>query len=270
MIREPATYFARTIVVRSGAETEYIALLEEYVLPIWDAMRQRGTLSSMETIRLTRDLKRDARVPDWHLVQVGCVPGHLNGTSFFDTEKLMLGDLPLSIRQDAARFATNLRCESLRTTPNSHSPVPIDSLRIRRDDVRLSVECIQVRQEALERYQQLMILNAGPAIRELRDGGFVYSFTPLETDEVVLQAEDMPQWNQLHVLALLPENMESFTSAFSDAISRANPKSGGYDGYFRDLDDLRERPRWSLGRYLSELRVTTSEESSSGDFIQMA
>jgi hypothetical protein len=205
----------------------------------------------METIRLTRDLKRDEGIPDWNLVQIGCVPDGRDAALFFEAEAVLLR----GIDTKAAPLATIVRLETLRTTPQSHSPTAIDSLVSRRDDIRISVECINVKHEALERYQELMMLNAGPATRELRDEGFIYSFTPLETDTVLFEASGMPAWNQLHVLAFLPENIEGFTDRFSEAILKANPDSGGYEGYFAELDEIRNRPRWSFGLYLPELRV---------------
>ncbi|MBI1818074.1 MAG: hypothetical protein HYR72_24095 [Deltaproteobacteria bacterium] len=244
--------------MRPGAEREYLSFIEEHRLPIWREMHKRGDVASLETIRLTRDLKRDEGVPDWNLLQVGCVPEHGNGAAFFELERAMVDELfarQPSLREEQASLASILRCESLRTTPNSHSPQPIDSVRERYNDTLLSVECIRVQPEALEHYQELMIRNAGPASREMHDEGFTFSFIPLETEHVILETEGMPGWNQLHVLALLPEHTDDFIGRFSEAITRANPESGGYDGYFGELDGMRDRPRWSVGRYVASLRI---------------
>lgn len=257
MIREPAVYFARTIATASGRQADYIDFLRRTMIPLWEGLHSQGVLERIDTIKLGRALHADEGLPEWDLVQVGRVADGALGKDFFGHENDLKGKLAGNAADLEQELASIMRTESLRTTPNSHLPLPTASVAARRPEVRLSIEVIRVTptEEALSEYQRLMILNAGPASRRLRDAGFTYNFVPLETDEVLFEADGMPGWNQLHVIGMLPENMESHVATYDRALRDVNPESGGFEGYFGVLDSIRHRPRWSFGRWLDDLAV---------------
>lgn len=194
-MKEPAVYFARSVSVAEGRLEEYLDLTGTAVLPVWRVMKTEGTIESLDTIRLTRPLHVDEGIPDWHVITVGRVGDGQTAERFFtrETELIYEGSVRTGFEDG---LATVMREETLRTTPNSHHPTPRPDLVARRQDVRLSVEMINVTPtpEALAEYQRLMMINAGPASGRLCDEGWLYSFVPLETDRVLRAADGMPPW----------------------------------------------------------------------------
>lgn len=255
MIREAAVYFARTIAVRPEMMDEYLLYVRDVLRPIWIKAHDTNELESLDVIRLIRSIHADEGIADWNLVQVGRVPDAERASTFLD--RLATEGSTLDHGLDPEAYCILKREEILRTTPRAHSPDHAPSVSVGRSSVRLSVEVIDVNDNKadLERYRQLMGINAGPAIRNLRDKGLVYNFVPLETEEVRFASPDMPSWNQLHILGLIPETAESFVEHFDRALREVNPDSGGYEGYFGTLDGLRHRPRWSIGRWITDLSV---------------
>jgi hypothetical protein len=257
LIHEPAVYFARTI--RADDPAEYAGFLEQRYLPAWRALRADNVIESMSTVLVTQVRAQLAGVPDWNIVQIGRVPDGGDPMAFFDAEgeaAQRLSPAAVSVATHAPRAAT-LRWETLRTTPNSHSPSPAASSEGRRGDVVVSLEYIHVTPtlEALRRYQQLMAESSGPAMRDLVRSGFAYNFVPLETDTVIYQALEMPDWNQLHVMGMFPTGAAEFRAEFDAALRRANAGSGGFDAVFGEFDQIRTKPRGDLGRELAALRI---------------
>jgi hypothetical protein len=257
VIKEHAVYFARTIQIRPGAIDDYLRFSAQALLPVWLELHAEHVVESIDTIRLTRPLHVDEGIPEWHVLQVGRVPTGVNAEQFFSQELEVRTQHPGAEPGIEDDFATVMRCETLRTTPDSHLPSPREDLAGRRSEVRLSVEVINVTPTpaALDEYQHLMMINAGPANRKMRDEGIIYNFTPLETERVLSVAQGMPAWNQLHVMGMVPENMNEHVAFFDAALRHVNPASGGFDGYFGVLDGIRHRPQWSLGRWVDDLSV---------------
>jgi hypothetical protein len=257
IVQEPAVYFARTI--RAEDPLTFAAYLHQYYVPAWDRMRADRVIESIATFLTTQTLEQFPELPRWNILQVGRVPDGAIATTFFETEREAVGRLGHTghrTETDDPSVVT-LRCETLRTTPNAHSPTPTTACLARRDDVIMSVEYIRVTPtpEALEEYQRLMVQSSGPAMRLLVDAGVAYNFMPLETDRVLSQSAPMPDWNQLHLMGMFPVPPAAFKAQFDDAITRANPTSGGFEGVFRRFDAIRTKPRWDLARELAALRI---------------
>lgn len=251
LVQEPAVYFARTI--QADDPMAYAAFLREHYLPAWNAMRNDHIITSLATVLTTEIREQRPNVPAWNIVQVGRVPDGALATTFFEAEIEALG----RTAETSVPPGVTLRCETLRTTPNSHSPNPTAASLARRDDVIISVEYIHVTPspQALEQYQRLMVESSGPAMRLLVESGAAYSFVPLETDTVLSKSAEMPDWNQLHFVAMFPVPRSEFRARFDEAITRVNPASGGFDGVFSRFDEIRTKPRWDIGRELAKLRI---------------
>jgi hypothetical protein len=257
LIHEPAVYFAR--VIRADDPAEYARFLEERYLPAWRALRDDNVIQSMSTVLVTQVRERQDGVPDWNIVQVGRVPDGGDALAFFDAE----GETAQQLSPDAGGAATQapraatLRWETLRTTPNSHNPNASSASEGRRGDVTVSLEYIHVTptMDALQRYQQLMAESVGPAMRDLVRAGAAYNYVPLETDTVVYQALEMPDWNQLHVTGMFPAGAAEFRAQFDAALRRVDARSSGYAGVFGEFDKLRTKARWDRSRELAALRI---------------
>lgn len=245
--QEAVRFVAYTVRVPPPERDAYVEYLVANARPVWASLRRDGLLDRrtvLEQVSVATELEG---VPPWNFLHLAQLTPGVDPEEFLAEERR---------RMEAAAFAPPgqlLRVETLESTPNSFHPTPA---RSDAGDLRLEhiIEYINVFDGHLDEYRRSMIVNSGPAIGRLVAQGLVYTFQALETESVEHLADGMPRWNQIHVMATVV-GADFPPGAFDQALRAVNPEGGGYEGVFGRLDDIRNKPRETVNREVSELAV---------------
>jgi hypothetical protein len=242
----PAWYVASTSRVDPAERDAYVAHLEEIGMPVWRSLQQDGLLADRLVLEQKSVASRLEGVPPWNFLQMTRLADGIDPERYLEAARQRLV---------AAGFSPPgklLRVEILESTPRSFYPMP------REEDPAVEmeyfIEYINVFDGFLGEYRESMVVNSGPAVGRLVDDGLVRMFIALETRSVEYADDGMPSWNQIHVLAT-PADTEFPAEAFDRALREVNPAGGGFADVFGRLDDIRTKPRESVSREVTSLRI---------------
>lgn len=145
-------------------------------------------------------------------------------------------------------FATEtIRLELLETTPESTYPVPCETVQKRKAKPFYAVEYVDVQEQYLKEFRDIMISNNGPAMKYImQNKKWCYNMYALETVTVFYHNPGYPTWNQIHVVGLYPESFIRYKKDFSEGLKRASHIS--FEDNFERLKQIRTMLYKAIGR----------------------
>jgi hypothetical protein len=248
---EPPLFVSRAITVESARTAAFIAHLRAHDVSAWRKLRARGMLRDHRVYQFVRPRRPGIERPAWNFLLVAeLVPG-VEAGAYLDAEAGVVRHTP----EHDALFKL-LRMEVLEATEASYHPTPGPGPAGREDRATYWIEYIVVKPEKayLDEYRAHMATALGPAFREFAGRGHVFNFRAMETRRVMRTTSGIPDWNQIHIVGLLPENEPIAWATFDSLVDRGKPTRGGSDAIFSRLDSIRTKPREDMMVELTGLR----------------
>jgi hypothetical protein len=248
----PAVYVVRVISVGSAQRDAFVACLAQNDLPFWRALKGNGLLARVSVFETTSLTKSEPGVPAWNFVISSQLAQDANADSLVQAVEKRRGC-------ENAPGVEVRRMETLRSTPNSNyaRTTAADDLKAREWKVEFLIEYIAVKDtpEALHRFGEFMRLYEGPPVGLLIRDGWMFSALALETVKVNYTQPGMPNWNQIHIVGIIPEKEKDPTAAKAAGAAAIRQLNPGKNGYVADLNSIRTHPRDDHARELFELAV---------------
>jgi len=137
-----------------------------------------------------------------------------------------------------------LRVDLMDRTPGAfHGPLLGSQEHLSQAGFMVSLEYIDVRFAALDRYRDVMKGYCGPAAAQLVEAGTLGSFRALETISTLWRSDSAQVgWNQIHLFEVCTDALDAFFSEFDQAIRKVSGSS--FAIVFGGLDEIRSVPRW--------------------------
>ncbi|WP_288395862.1 hypothetical protein [uncultured Vagococcus sp.] len=112
-----------------------------------------------------------------------------------------------------------IRREEMVLTPNSN----IVSQNWGSGSVSNIIEHVEVQQEFLDEFQEIMIQNNTPAMTYIiNEKNWCKEFIALETDRIIYHNESYPNWNQIHFIAMRMKGMFHYKKDFSEGLKKVD------------------------------------------------
>lgn len=112
-----------------------------------------------------------------------------------------------------------IRREEMVLTPNSN----IVSQNWGSRSVSNIIEHVEVQQEFLDEFQEIMIQNNTPAMTYIiNEKNWCKEFIALETDRIIYHNESYPNWNQIHFIAMRMKGMFHYKKDFSEGLEKVD------------------------------------------------
>ncbi|MGF2145373.1 hypothetical protein ACQUEF_08400 [Vagococcus fluvialis] len=112
-----------------------------------------------------------------------------------------------------------IRREEMVLTPNSN----IVSQNWGSRSVSNIIEHVEVQQEFLDEFQEIMIQNNTPAMTYIiNEKNWCKEFIALETDRIIYHNESYPNWNQIHFIAMRMKGMFHYKKGFSEGLEKVD------------------------------------------------
>ncbi|TRZ37028.1 hypothetical protein CEQ21_16185 [Niallia circulans] len=126
-----------------------------------------------------------------------------------------------------------VRQETMLPTPGSFFPSDEKNGNIQ------IVEYVNVQQEYLSEFKNIMINNNGPAMEHiLHTKKWCKEFIALETADVLYHKADFPEWNQIHLIAMRPTGVFHFKKDFNEGLVKVNAPN--FADNFERLSQIRQ------------------------------
>lgn len=140
-----------------------------------------------------------------------------------------------------------IRLEILITTPQSTYPIPQAKAKKRRMKPFYAIEYVDVKEDYLQEFKDIMIANNGPAMKYImKHAKWCYNFYALETVQVYFHNNKYPMWNQIHVIGLYIDSLIHYKKDFSIGLKKASGIS--FEDNFARLKEIRTMRFKTLGR----------------------
>jgi hypothetical protein len=112
-----------------------------------------------------------------------------------------------------------IRREEMVLTPNSN----IVSQNWGSRSVSNIIEHVEVQQEFLDEFQEIMIQNNTPAMTYIiNEKNWCKEFIALETNRIIYHNESYPNWNQIHFIAMRMKGMFHYKKDFSEGLEKVD------------------------------------------------
>lgn len=101
------------------------------------------------------------------------------------------------------------------------------------------VEHVNVQEQYLKEFQEIMIDNNTPAMKYIIDQkSWCKEFIALETEEVIYHNENYPKWNQIHLIGMRMKGMFHYKKDFTEGL--IGTKEPNFQANFDRLKGIRE------------------------------
>jgi len=244
-------FFVRLYSVQPGNENEFVTILYDCYVPVWNKLLEESIISSVNVFELQLRASTTPETPAWRFLMLFQLDSMAKPGDLPDTE------IASNCQHQAGKSSfTVLRVERMTCTPNSCYQIPEPSYRDAPTGIEYLIEFIGVEDSTqhLKKYRDLMSDYFGPANGILVEEGMLHAFIALETTEVLFQAAGVPAWNQLHI----SDDWNVFDdidwdAVYSDLFRRKFSKD--LDEVWAELPPTRERPISYLGQLIPDLCV---------------
>jgi hypothetical protein len=82
---------------------------------------------------------------------------------------------------------------------------------------------VEVQQEFLDEFQEIMIQNNTPAMTYIiNEKNWCKEFIALETNRIIYHNESYPNWNQIHFIAMRMKGMFHYKKDFSEGLEKVD------------------------------------------------
>lgn len=199
-------YIARIFNINENNE-QTLNQLEKLVMPVWNQLVEDEYLITQQLFETNEIYPKETEFKNWNYLLLSKIPRSISANDFFKKESILLGNDSL-FQQIGFEL---LRSEILMPTPNSYYPNPIEESSNSDLEIEYWIEYIAVNndKESLDEYRTMMEqyfgLGAGLSVNE----GKLYCFIALETTDVHFTNNKVPDWNQIHIMGILPNVEES-------------------------------------------------------------
>lgn len=208
-------YIALSFHVPKPKLKAYHEYLNTHVIPVYMRnMNESITTYNIYTHKLTTE--KHGEFPLWNML-------HVIQLQNYDLAAPLMSEL-----NQIQSFPDTIivRQELLVSTPSSNFPLQNQQTRRRWLKPLQVVEHVDVQQDSLEEFRNIMIHGNGPAMNFiLSERKWCQSFYALETEEVWTHHPDYPEWNQLHIIALYPEAPFLYKKDFGRGLAQASGAS---------------------------------------------
>lgn len=220
-------YIAAAFRVPRTELNAYSQYIRRSVLPVYDSLRH-GSITDYEIYKHKMTTAQHGQFPVWNMLHLLQLHDQKHAGECLDRLQKL----------EHLAAAEPIRTELLVSTPESNYPVPGPKTRRRWLKPLQIVEYVDVANNALDEFRDIMIQGNGPAMRYiLEERKWCHSFTALETAEVFYHNEHYPGWNQLHIIALYLEAPFLYKRDFGEGLSRAS--GTGFEQNFARLKEIR-------------------------------
>lgn len=244
-------FLVRLYSVQPGNENEFVTLLHDCYMPVWNNLRADGIISSVNVFELQLRASATPETPAWRFLLLFQLDSTAEPGDLPDTEIAS----NCQHQSDESSF-TVLRVERMSCTPNSCYRMPEPTYQDAPTGIEYLIEFIGVENspQYLKKYRDLMSDYFGPANGILVEEGMQHAFIALETSEVLFQATGVPGWNQLHISDdwNVVDNID-WEAVYSDLFHREFSKE--LDDVWAELPPIRERPISYRGQLVPDLCV---------------
>ncbi|MTI46379.1 hypothetical protein [Sporosalibacterium faouarense] len=230
-------YIAESLKIDKRNIKQYKKYLKENLTSFYEQLDREGIIDSYAIFQHKKSVEKHGDFDMWNFLILVQLKNKESGKTFLNRREKIKKILGTQV----------IRMELLMTTPESTYPIPSSTVQKRRSKPIFAVEYVDVQEEYLKEFQDIMIFNNGPAMKYIMNNAkWCHNFIALETIEVYYHNENYPKWNQLHVIGLYPESILFYKKDFSEGLDQANNIS--FDDNFNRLKEIRTMLYKTIGR----------------------
>jgi len=239
---------ATCVDVLGDGRQAYLDGLAEHGVPLWRALKGEGLLASRDLFEQVSVVKERDGVPGWRYLHLDVMAPNAEPGEFLRRQ----GD---GLKAGGSEFgdARVLRIEIAERTPCGYHPAPGEKFGDKAPV--FTVEYIDVHEPFLTEYRLSMMLNVGPAFATMVEAGNVHSFRAFETKSVVFASDDLPGWNQIHLIGCRSDRMGRLWPDLDAALQQVNPEDHGLKEVFGRLPKIRDILRMDVSLRIAALSL---------------